>query len=170
MWAFLTNLAIVCASRCHIQTSRCHIQISHYYFQCASDLNISRNETLSHKKYWKPYPDLDPALAEEAQKAITRLLPSHLIYPIAGEIFNAYEQAFDRLQNYAMFRGFYIVVRSKDRNDKPYVERIRWRYIHYTIDIANNRGLKEHVFYDSEDKISIERKRENTKIMSKKCN
>jgi hypothetical protein len=58
---------------------------------------MSRNETLGHKEYWEPYPDLDPALTEETQKAIARLSPSYLIYPVAGKIFNAHEQAFDRL-------------------------------------------------------------------------
>jgi hypothetical protein len=69
-----------------------------------------------------------------------------------------------------MSRGFYIVVKNKDRNSKPYVERVRWRYIYYIVNTANNRGLKEHIFYDFEGKISTERKRENTKIMGKKCN
>jgi hypothetical protein len=69
-----------------------------------------------------------------------------------------------------MSRNFCIVVRNKDRNGKPYVERIRWRYIYHAVDTANNRELKKHILYNFESKISTERKRKNTKIMGKECN
>jgi hypothetical protein len=52
---------------------------------------MSANASTSPVKYWEPHPDLDPALAEEAHKAIARLSPSHFIHPVAGEVFDAHE-------------------------------------------------------------------------------
>jgi hypothetical protein len=52
MCAFLTDLAVVCASRCHIQASLFNVR--------PSDLNMSRNEILGYKEYWESYPDLNP--------------------------------------------------------------------------------------------------------------
>jgi hypothetical protein len=93
---------------------------------------------------------------------------SHLIHPVDGEIFSAPEAAFDRLQNYAMSRGFYVVYRSTDKNKaKTEIYRVRWQYIYYSLETANKRGLKKHVIYDFEGEISSERKRENTKIINK---
>ena len=158
----------MCASRCYIQTSHYHPIFS---VPPTSDLNMSRNETLGHREYWEPQPDLNPILAEEAHKAIARLPMSHLIHPVDGEIFSAPEAAFDRLQNYAISRGFYIVHRNTDKNKaKTEIYKVRWQYIHHNLETANKRGLKEHVIYNSENKISSERKRENTKIINKKCN
>jgi hypothetical protein len=98
------------------------------------------------------------------------LLLSYLIYPVDGEIFSAPEAAFDRLQNYAMSRGFCVVNRGSDRNKaKTEVYRVRWQCIYHSLETANKRGLKKHVTRDLEDKISSERKRENTKIMGKGC-
>jgi hypothetical protein len=77
---------------------------------------MSRNETLGYRKYWEPYPDLDPILAEKVYKAIARLPISHLIYLVDGKIFSIPKIAFDRLQNYAISRDFYIVHRNTDRN------------------------------------------------------
>ena len=77
MYAFPTDLAVVCASRCHIQTSYYNTVFSVFP---TSDLNMSRNETLGYREYWEPHPDLDPILAEEAHKAIARLPLSHLIH------------------------------------------------------------------------------------------
>jgi hypothetical protein len=51
MYAFPTDLAVVCASRCHIQTSYYHPVFSVFP---TSDLNMSRNETLGHREYWEP--------------------------------------------------------------------------------------------------------------------
>jgi hypothetical protein len=131
---------------------------------------MSRNKTLGYREYWEPYPDLDPILAEEAYKAIARLLLSYLIHPVDSEIFSVPEAAFDRLQNYAMSRGFCIVHRNTDRNKaKTEIYRVRWQCIHYSLQIANKRGLEKYVTYNSESKISSERKRENTKIMSRGC-
>jgi hypothetical protein len=167
MYAFPTDLAVVCASRCHIQTSHYHPVFS---VPPTSDLNMSRNETLGHREYWEPHPNLDPILAEEAYKAIARLPMSYLIHLVDGEIFSAPEAAFDRLQNYAMSRGFCVVHRSTDRNKaKTEIYRVRWQCIHYSLETANKRGLEEHVIYNSECEISSERKRENTKIMSREC-
>jgi hypothetical protein len=92
MYAFPTDLAVVCASRCHIQTSHYHPIFS---VPPTSDLNMSRNETLGYREYWEPHPDLDPILAEEAHKAIARLPLSHLIHPVDGEIFSAPEAALE---------------------------------------------------------------------------
>jgi hypothetical protein len=114
---------------------------------------------------------LDPTLAKEAHKAIARLPLSHLIHPVNGEIFSAPEAAFNRLQNYAMSRGFCIVARSSDRNkEKTQIVRVRWQCIYHSLETANKRGLEKHVTYNSESKISSERKRENTKIMDKGYN
>jgi hypothetical protein len=94
---------------------------------------------------------------------------SHLIHPVDGEIFSTPETAFDRLQNYVMSRGFYVVHRSTDKNKaKTEIYKIRWQYIHHSLETANKRGLKKHITYDSKGEISSERKRENTKIISKK--
>jgi hypothetical protein len=132
---------------------------------------MSRNETLSYRDYWEPHPDSDPTLAKEAHKAIARLPLSHRIHPVDSEIFSAPQAAFDRLQNYAMSRGFCIVGRSSDRNKaKTQIVRVRWQCIHHSLETANKRGLEKHVIYDSEGKISSERKHENTKIMGKGCN
>jgi hypothetical protein len=106
MYAFLTDLAVVYASSCHIQAS--------LFSVLPSDLNMSRNETFGYREYWEPHPDLNPILAEEAYKAIARLPLSYLMHSVGGKIFNALEAAFDRLQNYAMSRGFCIVVKGSD--------------------------------------------------------
>jgi hypothetical protein len=69
-----------------------------------------------------------------------------------------------------MSRGFCVVNRGSDRNKaKTEVYRVRWQYIHHSLETANKRGLKKHVTRDLKDKINSERKRENTKIMSKGC-
>jgi hypothetical protein len=70
-----------------------------------------------------------------------------------------------------MSRGFYIVARNSDRNKEiTQIVRIRWQYIYHHLETANKRGLEKHIIYDSESKISSERKRENTKIMNKEYN
>jgi hypothetical protein len=90
---------------------------------------MSRNETLGYRDYWEPHPDLNPILAEEVHKAIARLPLSHLMHPVGGEIFSGPEAAFDRLQNYAMSRGFRIVVKGSDWNKtKTQVMRVRSSY------------------------------------------
>jgi hypothetical protein len=131
---------------------------------------MSRNETLGYREYWEPHPDLNPILAEEAYKAIARLPLSHLMHPVGGEIFSGPEAAFDRLQNYAMSRGFCIVVKCSNWNKtKTQVMRVRWLCIHHNLETANKRGLEEYITYDSKSNISSERKREHTKIMGKGC-
>jgi hypothetical protein len=70
-----------------------------------------------------------------------------------------------------MSRSFCIVARSSDRNkEKTQIVRVRWQCIYYNLETANKRGLEKHVTYNSEGKISSERKRENTKIMGKGYN
>ena len=48
--------------------------------------------------------------------------------------------------------------------------RVRWLCIYHNLKIANKRGFEKYIIYDSEGNISNERKREHTKIMSKKYN
>jgi hypothetical protein len=98
------------------------------------------------------------------------LLLSHLMYPVGGKIFSGPEAAFDRLQNYTMSCGFYIVIKSSDWNKtKTQFMRVRWLCIYHNLETANKRGLKEYVIYNSEGNISSERKREYTKIIDKGC-
>jgi hypothetical protein len=122
LWLYYLALHYLLTRGCDHLIGRCRDK-------CASDLNISRNKTLGYRNYWKPYLNLNPIFIKKAHKAIARLSLSHFMYLVGGEIFSAPETAFDRLQNYAMFYGFRIVVKALNWNKtKTQVMKIRSSY------------------------------------------
>jgi hypothetical protein len=65
-----------------------------------------------------------------------------------------------------MSKGFAVILRNKKAGNaaRGIPMRIRWMYIHHSNEIANKRGLEEHVERDKKDKITSQRKQESTYI------
>jgi hypothetical protein len=100
---------------------------------------------------WRPHSSLDEALAEIVAKAVCDCNYHHLFPPRTGETFGNPDAAYERLQNWAMSRGFAVVLRSKEAGNaaRGTPLRVRWMCIHHGSETANKRGLEEHVERDS---------------------
>ena len=73
---------------------------------------------------WAPHPRLDPPAVQPAV-AFTAL--SHHEKPTSGEIFDNPDAAFSRLQGYAFFMGFAVVMTAGSAN----TSRVRYGCIHH---------------------------------------
>jgi hypothetical protein len=87
----------------------------------------------------RPHPSLDKVLVEIVAKAVCDCNHHYLFPPRSDENYLNPEAAYDRLQNWAMTKGFAIVQRSKEAGNATLKTpmRVRWQCIHHGTATAN---------------------------------
>jgi hypothetical protein len=96
-------------------------------------------EGINNNNVWRPHPSLDKVLVEIVAKAVCDCNHHYLFPPPSDENYLNPEAAYDRLQNWAMTKGFAVVQRSKKAGNATLKTpmRVRWQCIHHGIATAN---------------------------------
>jgi hypothetical protein len=96
-------------------------------------------EGIDDNSVWRPHPSLDKVLVEIVAKAVCDCNHNYLFPPRSDENYLNPEAAYDRLQNWAMSKGFAVVQRSKEAGNATLKTpmRVRWQCIHHGTATAN---------------------------------
>jgi hypothetical protein len=110
--------------------------------------------------------DLFPLMPAHLRPALERLIAAipepWLLAPKSGEVFESKEMCKKRLQAFALYQGFAVVVGKSNK------DRSIFHCIHHSAESRNNRGLEPRVVRDEEGKVISERKRD-TYCRKKDC-
>jgi len=124
----------------------------------------------SRTSEWTPHPGLNDSLHEIVKRAVMNCPPEHLKEPEDGEIFEYPDEAYHRLQNWAMSKGFAVVKKGKERAGKKNAPRCRYECIHHGTKTKITRNLEEHVEKDlASGAITSNRQKERTHVLQKGC-
>jgi hypothetical protein len=116
---------------------------------------------------WIAHPDCPEHIKSELEARVRSFPASFLLPLIAGEVFENPDTCQERLQGWALSKGFIIVRKSGSlKQARPWFD---FRYIHHEDDTADTRKLEKHVERDEKDRITSRRKQEATNINARSC-
>jgi len=116
---------------------------------------------------WTAHANCPAHFRAEIEARVRAFPPSFIEEPVDGEVFDNVELCRERLQGFAFFQGFAIVLKSGSmKQARP---RFYFQCIHYGASTLNTRQLEEHVERDEDDNITSRRKQEATNIQARAC-